>query len=446
MLKQSLRRLGIILGIIVVSTFILISQPLDFLQIKRDGTGPLGLQLGLDLQGGAQLVYQADLEDVTSDQMEGLIQTIERRTNAFGVTEPSIQILGKNRLIIQLPGVEDIEEAKLLIGQTAKLEFKERVCSDATCDTYADKDIGLTGDLLDRAYAGRHAATNKPIVNINFNSEGTKIFAETTKRISGTNDRLAILIDDEEILAPMAEQAILGGTAFIQGPEFTIEKVRTVAIQLESGRLPVPISVIKEEDVDATLGADALEKSLIAGYIGLILVAFYMLAYYRIPGLMASLALISYTLITLAIFKLIPVTLTLAGVAGFILSVGMAVDANVLIFERTKEELRTGRGLANAIEIGFSRAWSSIRDSNVATFITCIILFWFGTRFGASMVAGFAVTLFIGVAVSMFSAIVISQTLLRLCASTPLRKIPNLFTPVPGRSTNSNPKNQTARS
>ena len=321
------------------------------------------------------------------------------------------------------------------------VEFKERVCSDATCDTYEDKDIGLTGDLLDRAYAGRHAATNKPIVNINFNSEGTRIFAETTKRISGTNDRLAILIDDEEILAPMAEQAILGGTAFIQGPEFTIEKVRTVAIQLESGRLPVPISVIKEEDVDATLGADALEKSLIAGYIGLILVAFYMLAYYRIPGLMASFALISYTLITLAIFKLIPVTLTLAGVAGFILSVGMAVDANVLIFERTKEELRTGRGLANAIEIGFSRAWSSIRDSNVATFITCIILFWFGTRFGASMVAGFAVTLFIGVAVSMFSAIVISQTLLRLCASTPLRKIPNLFTPVPGRSTNSNPKN-----
>jgi preprotein translocase subunit SecD len=445
MLKQSLKRLGVILILLIMSTFILLSQPLDFLQIKRDGAGPLGLKLGLDLQGGVQLIYQADLENVTSDQMKGLVQTIERRTNAFGVAEPSIQILGSNRLLIQLPGVDNIEEAKLLIGQTAKLEFKERICTDPACETYEDKDIGLTGDLLDRAYVARHAATNKPIVNINFNAEGTRIFAETTARIAGKQDRLAILIDDEEVIAPLASEAILGGTAFIQGPDFTIEKVQTIAIQLESGRLPVPISIIKEEDVDATLGADALEKSLMAGYIGLILVAFYMLLYYRIPGLMASLALISYTLITLAIFKLVPVTLTLAGVAGFILSVGMAVDANVLIFERTKEELRAGRGLANALEVGFARAWTSIRDSNVATFLTCIILFWFGTRFGASMVAGFAVTLFIGVAVSMFSAIVISQTLLRLCASTPLKKVPNLFTPVPGHSLGSKQKNQAAR-
>ena len=446
MLRRNLRSLALIAALLAVSAAVLAIPKISLGGFERGGGGPLGLQLGLDLQGGVQLIYQADLEDVTQNQMEGLIGTIERRVNAFGVAEPSIQIMGDNRLLIQLPGVEDVDEAKRLIGQTAKLEFKERICVDPACEEFEDKDIGLTGELLDRAYAGRHSTSGAPIVNLVFNTEGARIFGDSTGRIAGTNNRTAIFLDDEEILAPLAQQAILGGNAFIEGPDFTIQRVSTIAIQLESGRLPVPISVIQEQDVDATLGADALAKSLMAGYIGLALVAIFMVLYYRVPGAMAAIALLSYVAIVLAIFKLMPVTLTLAGIAGFILSVGMAVDANVLIFERTKEELRTGRGLLGALETGFGRAWPSIRDSNVATFITCVILFWFGTRLGATMVVGFAVTLFIGVAVSMFSALTISQTLLRLVASTPLRRAPGLFTPVPGRMGLRGSQNPTGRS
>lgn len=459
-------------------------------------------------------------EPPTEEQMEGVASKIERRVNEFGVTEPSIQVLGNERLLVQLPGIGDtkirvayttpvteevvrgaleplgrgdtfieeetfsvfsirtpslqparrdaegtvveppeeesirtaldeigtlssftvtggIAEAKRLIGQTALLEFKHRECLNEICSEFLDIDQDLTGDDLSEAYPDVNQTTNLPIVSLVFNSRGADLFGALTSRISERNefgflDQMPIYLDNEVLVSPVAREAILGGRAFIEGPDFTPERVRTIAIQLESGRLPVPITVIEERDVDATLGADALKKSLIGGYIGLGLVFLFMLFYYKAAGLMAGGALLAYTILVLAVFKLFPVTLTLAGVAGFILSIGMAVDANVLIFERMKEELRFGRGLLAAIETGFDRAWPSIRDSNVSTFITCIILWWFGTRLGASLVVGFSVTLFIGVAISMFSAIFISRTMMRLIARTPLARMTSLFTPVTG--------------
>ena len=444
MVGRDVRRLVLIALLVALSVWGLAVQTYSidifgFSFARGDDDGPLGLTLGLDLQGGVQLIYEAVEEGVTPSQMAGVQDKIERRTNAFGVTEPTIQLLGENRVLIQLPGVDDVEEAKRLIGQTGQLEFKERVCDNAACTEYSDIDLGLTGELLARAYAGTHPTTGNPIVNLEFNAEGARIFAEVTSRIAGTNDRTPIFLDDEEIVAPVARQAILGGQAFIEGPDFTFERVRTISIQLEEGRLDTPIAVVSEQNVDATLGEESLNRSLVAGFIGFGLVVLFMMLYYRLPGLMASLALICYIILVIFIVKLVPVTLTLAGIAGFILSIGVAVDANILISERTKEELRTGRALLGAIGAGFSRAWPAILNSNVATMITCAILFWFGSRFGASAVTGFAVTLFIGVATSMFTAVIISQTLLRLLAATPLARFTNMFTPVPGRTTTTGP-------
>ena len=440
MVNRDVRRLALIVILVAVAVWGLAVQTwsidiFNFNFSRGDDDGPLGLTLGLDLQGGVQLIYEAVEEGVTASQMEGVQEKIERRTNAFGVTEPSIQLLGENRVLIQLPGVEDVEEAKRLIGSTGKLEFKERICSDPACTEYSDQDIGLTGELLARAYAGTHQTTGEPIVNLEFNSEGARLFGESTARIAGTNNRTAIFLDDMEIVAPVARQAILGGQAFIEGPDFTFDRVRTISIQLEEGRLDTPIAVISEQNVDATLGEESLNRSLVAGIIGFGLVVLFMILYYRVPGVMASLALICYIVLVMFLVKLVPVTLTLAGIAGFILSIGVAVDANILISERTKEELRTGRALLGAIGAGFSRAWPAILNSNVATMITCAILFWFGSRFGASAVTGFAVTLFIGVATSMFTAVIISQTLLRILAVTPLSRFTGLFTPVPGSRT-----------
>jgi preprotein translocase subunit SecD len=445
MLKGEPRRLLLIVIFVGLSVATLAFQTINIdvlgAQFQRLGTGPLGLRLGLDLQGGVHLVYQAiptsEKETPTDEDMEGVRRIIETRVNAYGVTEPAIQLMGDDRIMIQLPGVTDIEEAKQLIGQTAVLEFKERTCTDAQdprCSTYIDAETGLTGERLSRSYSDRHPTTGAPIVRLEFDSQGAKIFGDLTTRLVGTNNRIAIFIDNDEIVAPVAQAAILGGQAFVEGPDFTFEKVRTIAIQLESGRLPIPIKVIQEQDVDATLGADAMRKSLLGGYVGLGLVVLFMLLYYRVPGLVASISLLSYLLMVLAVLKLIPVTLTLAGIAGVILSIGMAVDANILIFERMKEELRTGRSLLSATETGFNRAWPAIRDSNVSTFITCAILFWFGSRLGASLVVGFSLTLFIGVAISMFSAIFISRTLLRASAGTPLGRTLALYAHITKRS------------
>tara|TARA_Y100000590_G_scaffold418260_1_gene518831 strand:+ start:67609 stop:69417 length:1809 start_codon:yes stop_codon:yes gene_type:complete len=598
MRRFPLKRALLITIIVSFCSVVLAYQEFDVslgsFNINRGDDTLLGLQLGLDLEGGSHLVYEAlptEGEEVSEDQMDGVIRTIERRVNSFGVAEPIIQRMGGDRVLIQLPGVgvtkailqfpvdvtedeirnvlasvdrpeseineqedgsfivelpsliserrdaegnvtrvgerqsiedalrrqftdtkirvafseeveaeliqqvmegwldttintlnnlqydiivkqlmpeqrdyleeelakqfdsfvsfytEDmtvtitggVEEAKRLIGQTAQLELKERTClndiSDITqsChdpEYHVDNPLNLTGDDLLRAYASMHPSMGVPVVNLEFNDEGAKIFGEHTQRIAGTNNRTAFYLDDVLLIAPVAMQAITGGRAYIQGPDFTMTRVRTIAIQLESGRLQVPLNLIQELDVDATLGEDSLAKSVVAGLIGLGLVLLFMAIYYRLPGVLACLALIIYSIIVLAILKLWPITLTLGGLAAFILSIGMAVDANILIFERMKEELRAGRTLIASIETGFNRAWPAIRDSNVSTFITCAILFWFGTRLGTGVVTGFAVTLFIGVAASMFSALTVTRTLLRIAGMSPLSRFSVLYAPV----------------
>jgi preprotein translocase subunit SecD len=321
------------------------------------------------------------------------------------------------------PLADTIQETRDLFGDDPVVDFVEIYGA-------FDEDVGLTGDDLARAYAGTHSASGLPIVNIEFNGEGARRFGELTQEIAGTTDLLAIFLDDEELIAPGVTQAITGGAAFIQGRDFTPDRARDIAQLLEAGRLPIPIELVQERDVDAILGADSLRKSVIAGLIGLALVLVFLVAYYRVPGLVAAVALIIYGVLMLAIFKILPVTLTLSGLAAAILSVGMAVDANILIFERMKDELRAGRTLLTSINIGFNRAWPAIRDGNVSTLITCAILFWFADTLGATVVQGFAATLAIGVMVSMFSAIVVSRTLLRLVATTPLASRVSWFAPV----------------
>ena len=671
-MRRYARIVIVILVLVVLSGLAVGFKTIRIGNFERGGEDTLlGLTLGLDLQGGSHLVYQASLQSEsgdssvmtpqappTADQMDALRRTIERRLNSSGLGEPILQVVGEDRLLVQIPGVSDPDSAKALIGETAQLEFKHRTINvpsplefeegdiigyrvvemtpdlfsppetaeepagqesgsedagttddagsqesgsedagttddagsqesgsedagttddtgsqesgsedagttddasaqEDSADTppgppglevefsdsglakfapavvemrdslvagsgsgiiYADRlavslaggeaqeievyyqpivllqeglfpiggdpnvreiigtnkyvislieafpdsddvtaeaerqfapggelvfklikgkvdqDIGLTGDDLARAYAGQHQGSGAPIVNIEFNGEGTRKFAEVTTEIAGTSDQIAIFLDDEELIAPVADQPITGGNAFISGRDFTIERVKDIALLLESGRLPIPIELILEKDVDAILGSDSLAKSVRAGVVGLALVFMFMLLYYRMPGLIAALALLIYALMLIAIFKMLPVTLTLSGVAAAILSVGMAVDANILIFERMKEEMRSGRTLLSSINIGFNRAWSAIRDSNVSTLITSGILYWFADTLGATVVQGFAATLAIGVLLSMFSAIFVSRTLLRLVALTGFGRRLRWFVPTEGKS------------
>ena len=569
-----------------------------FPRIERDGTGPFGLKLGLDLRGGGHLVYQADTgtrfdvtfaDDVTIndlvttlqglrfgdddsefeglqvvplalhryqirtdiledddprgaglndalteahgditlfqtsiipepslDQMQGVLENITGRVNRFGTEEPIIQIFGDDRIIVQLPGASGsvtniglaepdpeapapevpvdiftdlprvlaeagyeefniefndamnftvqsntvnietqgralteivtqigqlnrfevtsgIDDAKALIGQTARLEFKERTCENEACTTFTDADLGLTGDDLSRA----EAATNHLgvwVVNVQFNDRGSDIFSDLTRRISTTEaqatKRIAVLMDDRELIAPRALAWIRDGRTQISG-NFNRDRARELAIQIEAGSLDVPLRLIQESDVDALLGSESLKNSLIAALVGLGLVFVFMIIYYRMAGVVAAFALVFYAIIVLAIFKMIPITLELAHIGGFILSIGMAVDANILIFERMKEEVRIGRTLASSMEVGFSRAWPAIRDSNISTMITCVVLLWFGDRLGGGLVTGVAISLFIGVAVSMFTAVVVSRNLLQLTAWIGLGGRIELFTPEP---------------
>ena len=569
-----------------------------FPRVERDGTGPLGLKLGLDLRGGGHLVYQADtgtkfdvtfaddvtpndlltmlqdlrfgdddaelegllvgptgvnrylirtdimasddvrrtglnaalaeefglislfqdsiIEQPTMEQMQGVLDNITGRVNRFGTEEPIIQIFGEDRIIVQLPGASGsvtdilladpdpdapfpevdiatalprilaesgyeefdietrsdrefkiqsnnvdaeaqrraltsiiteigqvaafevtsgIDEAKALIGQTARLEFKERTCENAACTTFTDADVGnppLSGDDLSRAEASTNHVGIGWVVNLQFNGRGSDIFSELTRRISTTEaqstKRIAIIMDDRELLAPVSRAWIRDGRTQISG-NFNREEARTLAIQIESGRLPVPLRLIQESDVDALLGSESLKNSLIAGLVGLGLVLIFMVIYYRMAGVVAAFSLVFYAVIVLAVFKMIPITLELAHIGGFILSIGMAVDANILIFERMKEEVRIGRTLASSMEVGFSRAWPAIRDSNISTMITCLVLLWFGDRLGGGLVTGVAISLFIGVAVSMFTAVVVSRNLLQLMAWVGLGGRINLFTP-----------------
>lgn len=625
-MRRNARALILIALLIVASGLALGFQTINLGGFQRGGDTLLGLSLGLDLQGGSHLVYQVEpVSDDTGaeadlpeqEDLTALQRIIEERVNSSGLGEPIIQILGDDRLLIQLPGVGDPGRAKRLIGETARLEFKHRKInvdrdlttegvitaddivsvtaepfpeelapadpgadetqaeptpnpadapaaetsadatpaaeSDATPDPDAsadvtpeaeadeppapviiieftpqgaakfdevmarlneslqlvgfnvppnsltvtingnepleinasaftitklqdsnrymflypqptpdpdsesvdfhdiaraqravgsaptvefvetqgqvDEDFGLGGDNLSRAYASLHAQSDQPIINLEFDSVGTRLFGEKTTEIAGiTTEAIAIFLDDRELVSPVVRQPITTGVAIIEGG-FTLEQARDISLQLEGGRLPFPITLIQERDVDAILGADSLAKSVVAGIVGLALVFLFMTLYYRVPGLVASVALLIYAAMVLAIFKALPVTLTLSGVAATILSVGMAVDANVLIFERMKDELRNGRTLISAINIGFNRAWPAIRDSNVSTLITCGILFYFSNQLGTTIVQGFAVTLAIGVMISMFSAIVVSRTILRVIAATRLARYMGAFVP-----------------
>ena len=322
-----------------------------------------------------------------------------------------------------------IDEAKDLIGQTALLEFKERTCDTSLCANYTDADLGLTGDDLDRAEAASDAVGVGWVVNLQFDGRGADIFSDLTRRIAGVETkRIAIFMDNQELIAPVARAWIRDGRTQISG-DFTRDRARRLSIQLESGRLQVPLKLIQESDVGPHLGAESLRNSLRAGLVGLGLVLVFMVAYYRMAGVVAAFALVFYAVMVLAVFKLIPITLELAHVGGFILSIGMAVDANILIFERMKEEVRIGRTLASSMEVGFSRAWPAIRDSNISTMITCLVLLWFGDRLGGGLVTGVAISLFIGVAASMFTAVVVSRNLLQLLAFVGLGQKIGLFTP-----------------
>ena len=366
----------------------------------------------------------------SDDDMAGVIDTINRRINSLGTSEPTIQRLGADKVIVQLPGVEDLEEAKKIIGETAQLIFEERTCETTACVNFTDVPIGdgLNGDDLEDAYPDRDGA-GLPAISLRFDGRGTKLFADLTRRIQGDQlKRIVFTLDGKEILAPASRAYIPDGRTIIEG-NFTLPETRRIAIQLKSGAIPVPLTPIAETTVDATLGQDSLDKSLKAGLVGLALVLAFMVVYYRAPGLVAAIALLIYAAILLAVFKLLPVTLTLSGMAGVILSIGMAVDANVLIFERVKEELRTGRTLASSMDVGFRRAWTAIFDGNVSTLITCAILWWLGSRLGAPQVTGFAITLSIGVAVSMFTAVTVSRNLLQLLALTRMGRSTSLFTP-----------------
>ena len=338
--------------------------------------------------------------------------------------------------IVSFQVISGIDEAKSLIGDTASLDFKERTCLiPITCEQFTDTEIGLTGEDLSNAFFSTDSLGIGWVVNLQFNGRGTDIFGELTERIYQEQDtkRIAIFLDDEEILAPVALAWIRDGRTQISGGSagFSREEARDLSIKLDAGRLPVPLKLIQESDVDALLGAESLRNSLIAGFVGLGLVFAFMIAYYRMAGVVAAVSLIFYTIVMLAVLKLIPITVTLSHVGGFILSIGMAVDANILIFERMKEELRIGRTLASSMEVGFNRAWPAIRDGNFSTLITCGVLLWFGNRLGGGLISGFAISLGIGVMVSMFTAVIVSRNLLQLLAWIGFSGRISLFTPEP---------------
>ncbi len=385
---------------------------------------------GLDLQGGTQLVYQTDLSKVKpADQAnaaQGVVEVIDKRINALGVTEPSIQKTRDNsRVIVELPGIKDIDSAIKLIGQTAQLEFREGIEGKSLKDgkysspNYDDwKDTGLTGAHFAKAEVqfqqGQSTVVPKPEISIQFDAEGRKLFAEITGR--NVDKPLAIFLDKNLLSAPNVEEKIDSESAVISG-SFDLQEAKTLAIQLNAGALPVPITLVSQNNVGATMGTESVQKSIVAGLLGLLLVILFMIIYYRLPGFLASLALLFYAMLTMAIFIAIPVTITLPGIAGFILSIGMAIDANILIFERTKEELRSGAPLISAIDTGFNRAWSSIRDSNFSSLITAVILYYFGS----GMIKGFAMTLGLGILVSLFTALTVTHTILRAVAGTSLK-------------------------
>lgn len=391
--------------------------------------GRFDFKLGLDLSGGTHLVYNADTSKIAAldvaDSLSSLREVVERRVNAFGVGEPLVQTEqggalgnGSYRLVVELPGITDVDEAVRLIGQTPVLEFKlvrEGVDSTvynaaSSSDASVFADTGLTGAYLSRASLqfgnGQGALATAPVIRVDFNPEGAKLFGTITT--ANTGRLLAIFLDGKLLSAPVIQSAITDGAAIISGSSYNAETAREMVRNLNLGALPVPVTLASTETIGATLGDEALHAGLVAGIAGFVLLSLFMIFWYRLPGVVAVVSLSIYVVFMLALFKLIPVVLTAAGIAGFILSVGLAVDANVLIAERIKEELAAGHRAEAAIREGFARAWLAIRDSNIAHIIAGLILFWFGT----SLIKGFALVFSLGVVVSMLSAITISRTFL----------------------------------
>lgn len=381
--------------------------------------------LGLDLAGGSALTYKIDISSLPKDadvteSVASLRDVVERRVNLFGVREPTVttqysRLAGEWRLVVELPGVTDVIAAQKMIGETPVLDFRTPkpgvTASSTEVDFINSYDYtALTGRYLDRAGLVFDQTTNRPKVELIFDEEGAKLFAEITKANIGK--QVAIFLDGMPISAPTVNEEITGGKAVISG-SFTIDEARTLVGRLNAGALPLPVILSGTNVVGPTLGTSAVSAGVKAGFIGFILVVIFMIFWYRLPGFMASLGLVSYSVIMLALFKFIPITLTSAGLAGFIISVGLAVDANVLTFERMKEEIRGGKGLFDAVELGFARAWTSIRDSHIAAIIVSIILFWMGT----SVVKGFAFTFFFGAVISLISAQLITRVFMRAIAN-----------------------------
>jgi len=430
-----------------------LNQGIGFINNKFDFRFPyfwdIPFKLGLDLQGGTHLIYEADLSGIEekdySSAMQGLRDIIERRVNFFGVAEPVVQTQessGQYRLVVELAGIKDPAEAIKMIGQTPFLEFKRQRNEEdkqkildkqkeiegmsyeefqqvegwqlAFDDPYFEP-TSLTGKYLDKAELAFDQQVGTPLILLKFDDEGSKIFEQITSENVGKI--LAIYIDGMAISAPVVNEAISGGSAQITG-DFTLEEAKELVRNLNSGALPVPIKLISEQSVGPILGKTSLEQSLKAGVFGFLAILLFMIIFYRIPGFFASLALVIFVFIILSIFKLIPVTLTLAGIAGFILSMGMAVDANILIFARMKEELREGKSFLISLQEGIRRAWPSIRDGNFTTILVALILFAFGNSF----VKGFAFTLIIGNLIGMFSAILITNIFLKCFIGNKIEK------------------------
>lgn len=452
MLKYRLLGFGVFIGALAIAWFVMVTEPmvrsnayfptlLTPNEARVEKLDSYAFKLGLDLAGGTALTYKADTANIPdgekSQALSALRDVIERRVNLFGVAEPVVQnerseIAGEDRLIVELPGVTDINQAIKMIGETPVLEFKSERDEEskakirAAAEKYiADQKAGktpvidailfedpdfvstkLTGAYLKKAQVQFDAQTAKPLVSLEFNEEGSSLFEELTRE--NKDKVIAIYLDGAPISTPRVNEVITGGKAVIQG-DFTTEEAKLLAGRLNSGALPVAISLIGTDSVGAALGGAATEAGVTAALWGMLVVALFLVLWYRFPGIIAVLALGVYIITVLALFKFIPVTLSAAGIAGFIISIGLAVDANVLIFERMKEEIRGGKDIHTAIDSGFARAWSSIKDSNISSLITAVILFWFGT----SVVKGFALTFAIGVIVSMFSALFVTRVLLK---------------------------------
>ncbi|MFH1840929.1 MAG: protein translocase subunit SecD [Candidatus Shapirobacteria bacterium] len=410
-----------IIALTVVAAYIdLPARPaLSFNLGKWSFNRDLEIKKGIDLAGGTHLVFEAQMQEVAEKDrqtaLESARENISRRVNLFGLSEVNVQTsrAGENyRLIVELPGVKEVDQAIEMIGQTAQLRFWEY--ADPASPSAGFKPTDLTGKDLEKSQVQFDNNTGKPVVGLRFTGDGAKKFAEITERNVG--QPVAIFLDDEALTIPRVEEAITAGEAVING-DFTTESAKKLAVQLNAGALPVPIKVMEQRTVGASLGEESVAKSIRAGLIGLGMVAFFMAAYYGGLGILADVGLVIYGLLTLAIYKLVPITLTLPGIAGFLLSVGMAVDANILIFERMKEEVRAGREKKLAMELGFGRAWDSIRDANVCTIITSLVLlnpFSWNFLNTSGMVRGFALTLLMGVLLSLFTGIVVTRTILRV--------------------------------